>query len=95
MFTERIAHSTGLKQCLAAAGVAMAIVAITPQPSAATEGPWCVHTKDGPTNCSIPTFEMCTFVALPENGRCWRNPNYQPAASVVPRKAHGRTHRND
>lgn len=43
----------------------------------ATEGPWCLHTRDQDMNCSIPTFKQCVSDILPFNGYCWRNPNYR------------------
>jgi hypothetical protein len=46
-------------------------------PSQATEGPWCLHTRDQDMNCSIPSHQQCVFVALPVNGQCYPNPNYR------------------
>lgn len=54
------------------------------RPGQATEGPWCLHTKH--INCSIPTFEMCRVVALPENGSCSPNPRFRAAGPAAPRR---------
>lgn len=76
---------------LGSACIALMFGTFNAVPCLATEGPWCLKTAKSGLNCSIPTEAMCNFVALPENGACWPNPNYRGAAEVAPRKAERRT----
>jgi hypothetical protein len=66
---------------------ALLALALTDNGSAhATEGPWCLHTRDQDMNCSIPNFKQCVSDILPFNGYCWRNPNYH-GEELAPRRA--------
>jgi Protein of unknown function (DUF3551) len=63
------------------------------RPGQATEGPWCLHSRDQDMNCSIPSQQQCIFVALPVNGQCWPNPNYRGNVRETSRsKARTRKH---
>ena len=43
----------------------------TSSPGAATDGPWCLMTRD--IDCSQPSYEMCHFAGSPFGGYCYRN----------------------
>jgi hypothetical protein len=60
----------------------------------ATEGPWCLHTRDQDQNCSIPTFDQCVADILPFNGYCWRNPNYHGSERAPRRSKEVRTRKS-
>jgi hypothetical protein len=65
--------------------------------SFASEGPWCLRTRSRVTDdCSIPSQQMCNFVALPENGSCWPNPRFRAVvAPNAPRRSARRVQRRD
>ena len=45
-------------------------------PAVGTLDRWCLNIGNS-VNCSIPTYEVCRFTALPETGYCFPNPYYR------------------
>lgn len=66
---------------LAAFGILTLMAGVTPL--RAEEFPWCVEMDVFTKNCAFTAYDECATSAKNANGRCIRNPKYEPPAATA------------